>query len=196
MVFECQRCGKCCSDPSIFVMVTHRDILRFEFFLPDVDLFKILGFYQVDDNDLSLEKRLMSPKIITNRGEVFLGLLKRDGKCIFLDQKKCQIYDSRPQICHSFPYTFQIRDGEIFWGYTTIAKEYCNGLKSEPEIDKVSLERLANEILKESEEFTQLIQIWNHLAKNNLIEPTPELLLKFITGKVKLSIEKLEELQK
>ena len=177
-------------------MVTHRDILRLEFFLPDLDLFKVLGFYQIPDNDKALEKKLMSPKIITNRGDILLGFQKKDGKCVFLEDNACQIYESRPLICRSFPYTFQTRGDQIFWGYTTKAKEYCPAIQKETEVDKESLETLASNILEESKEFEQLIGIWNYLARNNLIDPTPELLLQFITGKIKLSIENLEEKQK
>ncbi len=196
MGFKCRQCARCCSDPSIYVMVNHRDILRFEFMLPDLDLFKILAFYQVQDKDSALEKKLMSPKILTNRGQTFLGLQKKDGKCIFLQGQSCQIYEFRPQICRSFPYTFQIRSGEIYWGYSVKAKEYCPGLEIESNVDKSYLEDLAKEILSDSREFEKLIEIWNYLAQNKLIEPTPQLLLQFITGKIKLSIESLENLQK
>ncbi|MHA1649255.1 MAG: YkgJ family cysteine cluster protein [Candidatus Helarchaeota archaeon] len=196
MGFQCERCGRCCSDPSLYVMITHRDILRFEFFLPEIDLFSFIAFYQVPKKALSIEKRLMSPRIITNRGEVFLGLLKKENHCIFFENKKCQIYECRPQICRSFPYTFQIRKDQLYWGYSTKAKEYCPALKKESKINKIELEQLATEILNETKEFEQLIKIWNHLARMGVIEPTVELLIQFITGKIKLSVEKLEHVKK
>lgn len=177
-------------------MVTHRDILRLEFFLSDINLFEIIGFFQLKDSDSSLEKRLMSPKIITHRGETFLGLQKTNDNCIFFEENTCQIYECRPQICRCFPFTFQIREGQIFWGYTAKSKEYCPAIEKESKQDTEYLAHLASEILEESNEFEQLIQIWNHLARNNLIKPTPELLLQFITGKIKLSIENLERLNK
>jgi len=177
-------------------MVTHRDILRFEFMLPDIDLFKILAFYQIPKGEETLEKRLMSPKIITNRGAVFLGLKKKRGNCIFLEEKNCQIYDVRPQICRAFPYTFQIRGEEIYWGYSIKAKEYCLGLDTDSKIEKKCLKQLAIEILKESREFEQLIKIWNYLAQNHLIEPDPKLLLQFITGKIRVSVKNIENLLK
>lgn len=131
----------------------------------------------------------MTPAIFTDHGESFLGLQKKDGRCIFLEKNLCQIYDVRPLICQSFPYTFQIRVNQIYWGYSLKAKEFCPGIKGESKINKKQLEQLASNILKEAEEFTELIQIWNTLAQNNLIDPTPQILLSFLTGKIKLTIE-------
>ncbi len=173
-------------------MITHRDILRFELLLPDVDLYKIIAFYQVDEDDDKLEKRLMSPKIFLKQGEIFLGLQKIDGKCVFLEENNCKIYDFRPPICRSFPYTFQIRGDELFWGYTGKGKDYCPGI-NESKTEKKELEQLASFMLEESKEFQQLITIWNHLAKNKLVDPTPELFLQFITGKIKLSLEQFKD---
>lgn len=195
MDFKCQRCGHCCTDPSIIVTLTHRDLLRLEFFQPNLDLFKVITFFQIQGNDKSLEERLMSPSIITNRGQAFLGLQKKDGSCIFLEDNSCQIYESRPYICHCFPYTFQIRGDHIYWGYSLKAKQYCPAIQKENEINTSALEELASRILEESREFEQLIHIWNHLAEHELIDPTPHLLLQFITGKIKLNLENLESLQ-
>lgn len=148
-----------------------------------------MTFYQTHGDDKSLEERLMSPAIITDRGKVFLGLQKKDGKCIFLEDNKCQIYESRPQICRCFPYTFQIRGDHIYWGYSLKAKEYCPTLLEADEINTATLEELASQILKESEEFKKLIYVWNNLAQKNLVEPTPHMLLLFITGKLQLNLE-------
>lgn len=193
MGFKCEQCGQCCSDPSLIITITHRDLLRFQFFLPDVDLFKIITFYQIKGDDKSLEKRLMTPAIITNRGKVFLGLQRKKESCIFLEKNLCQIYESRPQICHCFPYTFQVSEDHIYWGYSMKAKDICPAIKKESEIDTTQLEDSASQILKESEEFEQLVYIWNYLAENKLIAPAPQLLIDFLTGKIKLSIEKLRE---
>ena len=195
MGLKCERCCQCCSDPTLIVTVTHRDLLRLEFFLPEIDLFKIVAFYQLKNDDKMLEKRLMSPAIITDRGKVFLGLQTSNEKCIFLNDKTCQIYDCRPQTCRSFPYTFQIREDQIYWGYSLKAKEYCPAIKEKSQINTTDLEELASQILKESEEFKQLVLIWNHLAQNNLINPTPQLLLAFLMGKIKLTIENIEEIK-
>lgn len=177
-------------------MVTHRDILRLEYYLPDIHIFKVLGFYQVQNNDITLEKRLMSPSIITNHGRIFLGLQKKEGKCIFLENGGCQIYESRPLICQSFPYTFQVRGEELYWGYSIKAKEYCPAIKKQSKQNNDDLEYLASEILDESEEFKKLIKIWNHLTINEKIDPSPELLVQFITGKIKLSINNIEGIKR
>ncbi len=194
MDFKCQHCGRCCADPSLIVTLTHRDLLRFEFFLPDTDLFQIVTFYQIQDDDKILEERLMSSAVITNQGKVILGLSKKNTKCLFLKDNICQIYESRPQICHCFPYTFQTRRNHIYWGYSLKAKEFCPAIQKEEKINTTILEELASQILEESKEFKQLIYIWNHLAKNKIIVPTPNLLLQFITGKIELTLENIKKL--
>jgi len=133
----------------------------------------------------------MTPAIITHRGKIFLGLQKRDADCIFLEENSCQIYDARPLICQSFPYTFQVRADQIYWGYALKAKEYCPAMTGEAKIDKTQLESLASNILKETEEFRQMIQVWNTLAQNELINPTPQMLVSFLTGKIRLTIENI-----
>ncbi|MDD1777558.1 MAG: YkgJ family cysteine cluster protein, partial [Candidatus Helarchaeota archaeon] len=143
------------------------------------------------DADRSLEEKLMTPAIITNHGKIFLGLQRINDRCVFLEEKSCQIYDVRPLICHSFPYTFQVRDNQIYWGYSLKAKEFCPAIIGKSKINKKHLEHLASIILKEFEEFKQLIHIWNTLAQNNLINPTPQMLLSFLTGKIKLTVENL-----
>lgn len=175
--------------------MTHRDLLRFKFFLQDPILFNVLTFYNTQGDDKTLEKRLMSPAIILNSGKIFLGLQKKEGKCIFLESDACQIHECRPQICRAFPYTFKIRENQIYWGYSFKAKEYCPVVQKETNTDTEFLEALAKNILSESEEFEQLIQIWNYLALNNSINPTPQLLLQFITGKIKLTIENLDHIK-
>ncbi len=194
MTFKCERCCKCCSDPTIIVTVNHRDILRLEFFLPDIDLFKFLAFYQTQENDPSLEKKLMSPAIITNRGKTFLGLQRKGDNCIFLHADTCQIYDCRPHICRCFPYTFQVRKDLIYWSYSSKAKEICPTIKPDSTPNNTELEELAHIMIKETDEFKQLINIWNNLAQNNLIDPTPQLLLLFLTGKIKLTIENIKKI--
>jgi len=195
LTFICRHCGQCCSDPSLIVTITHRDLLRLEFFSPEIDFFKVIAFYQSEEDEISLEKKLMTPAINTNRGKIFLGLQKINANCIFLEKNSCLIYDVRPLICQSFPYTFQVRANQIYWGYSLKAKEYCPAIKGESKINKKKLEYLASNILKETEEFRQMIQVWNSLTQNNLIDSTPQVLLSFLTGKIRLTIENFENIK-
>ena len=61
MGLRCERCSQCCSDPTLIVTITHRDLLRLEFFLPEIDLFKIVAFYQLKNGMIWRSMR----KIIT-----------------------------------------------------------------------------------------------------------------------------------
>lgn len=135
---------------------------------------------------------MMSPAINTTGGWVILGLQKKEANCIFLEGISCQIHEFRPLTCRAFPYTFKIRDQDIYWGYSPKAKEYCPGIKKKPPPNKPEIETIAQLILDEMDEFRQLIQVWNHLAQQKIITPTPELLLDFITGKISLTIESTE----
>ncbi|MHA1265626.1 MAG: YkgJ family cysteine cluster protein [Candidatus Helarchaeota archaeon] len=189
MGFKCQQCGLCCADPSLIVTLTHRDLLRFEFFLPDIDLLQIVSFYQPSNDTKIIEKRLMSPAFLTTRGKAFLGLQQRNQKCIFLEKTTCQIYEFRPMVCRAFPYTFQIRGEDIFWGYAEKALEYCPSIQKRSKIDQTELIKLSSLILAESQEFRKLVEIWNYFATNQLIEPTPQQFLRFIMGKIQLTVE-------
>ena len=81
MVFECKRCGYCCT-------------LRVKLGLFDILRIMKAGYKKRD----FLEKDLAGKKVIK----------KIKGDCYFLERKgkktKCRIYDYRPRICRIYPF--------------------------------------------------------------------------------------------
>lgn len=95
--FKCLRCGKCCSGADNEVMVS-----------PDeVDVLSKASGLSFD------EIAEPYPSWIEDCGAKFTfgWVLKRgkDGNCIFLKDKKCGVYNSRPHICRTYPFML---DGE------------------------------------------------------------------------------------
>ena len=86
-VFECQRCGDCCREKEVFVGIT--DLLLW-----------------IEKN--VLEKVLPNLELeVSDRWSVVI-LSKKDGICPLLetDGNVCQIYESRPLFCRSYPLGF------------------------------------------------------------------------------------------
>jgi Fe-S-cluster containining protein len=138
MRFQCTRCGKCCSDPKTFVNLTYLDILRIKKGLKaDIqELLKYVGFYTFENQNMQelMEHMVYSP-VETEKGLAFIGILRKDnGRCIFLNEDNtCSIYEWRPRICQTFPFTFNITNlGDI----NTINDPSTSKDKSESEAEK------------------------------------------------------------
>ncbi|MDO5844567.1 MAG: YkgJ family cysteine cluster protein [Methanocorpusculum sp.] len=107
--FRCLRCGKCCSGDDNEVMVSPEE----------VDLL-------VKASGLSFDEIAEPyPSWIEESGAKFTfgWVLKRgeDGNCIFLKEKKCSVYNSRPHICRTYPFMLD--------GFDLLTSE-CEGVGS------------------------------------------------------------------
>lgn len=106
--FECMCCGKCCrgsfGDNSVLLNSEDLDLLeeqslKDEFVIPMIDLSDKGQSQLVDENGLL---------------HTFGWMLKRtpDMDCVFLSEDSiCQIYDSRPYLCRTYP--FFLNDGKL-----------------------------------------------------------------------------------
>ena len=128
--FECQGSGNCCVSRGSygFVYLSNKDLKRFaKFFNLSIDEFK-LKFCQITDG--------------------FIHLLEKksfNGKCIFLKNKKCSVYESRPSQCRTWP----------FWNENMNAKIWDNDISINcPGIGKGKLFKFdkINKLLKEDYE--------------------------------------------
>jgi hypothetical protein len=124
---------------------------------------------------------VVSP-IETEKGLAFTGLLKNNlGECYFYDKKKmkCLIYQIRPMICRTFPFSFDLLNdtinkdiGDIETFYTEKAKSYCPGIGSDsPVIEydywiKIGIETL--KLLKNNDQFNDK---WNKSVNNGKVIP-------------------------
>lgn len=108
--FKCTECGKCCTGTSGFVWVSEEEI---------EDMAKTC--------DLSIKEFKM--RYIRNRNNRLALVEKKnsngDFDCIFLQNKKCKIYQARPKQCRTFPWWQENLNTEESW---KIAAQECEGI--------------------------------------------------------------------
>jgi uncharacterized protein len=83
--FTCQQCAACCSGDPGFVWVTENNIIEIANYLR-----------------IGIDK--MKSHYIRNAGSGFSLVEMPNGDCIFLRDKKCQIYPVRPVQCTTWPF--------------------------------------------------------------------------------------------
>lgn len=166
MKVQCTQCGACCRKP--VVEVTHHDVCRLSKFT-SIPPARIVKFYRPNEIEEDDEDR--SEWIKLSYGMRFMGLRKRDGRCIFLSMdKQCTVYPVRPLTCRIFPLSVVIDD----------EKGCVDGLDlSDIVIDrfirckhtygeKRSLQefiREAAQARRETKSFSQKIKKWNSLPQ-------------------------------
>ncbi len=184
--FECVHCGKCCADLNTLVNTTYLDILRIRkgLNLTQSEVIEILGFYVFDKKPTIKEiERMVVPPIETERGLAFTGLKKKsNGLCYFYNSKnkRCSIYNFRPNFCRTFPFTFSIivsketsDKNAIKVKYTEKGLEYCAGIREEaPVIEKDTWIQIGQKVLQDLAKNTVLIRKWNESVKNGEILPS------------------------
>ena len=145
------------------------------------EILKVVGFYVFEKEPaIDVLKKLVIPPIETERGLSFVGLLKNsDGGCYFYDkkEKKCLIYEIRPNFCRSFPFSFKILFDEvdkskakIIMNISEKGKEYCPGIEVDaPKIDEDDWITLGKNIIEDMNKNSILIEKWNNAVKNGKI---------------------------
>ncbi len=105
--FKCTECGRCCTGSPGYVWVTEQEIVA------------IAQYLELSVEDFT-EKFI---RIVGNK----LALLEHPGNydCVFLKDKKCQIYPVRPSQCRTFPWWSRNLKTEADW---KAAAEYCEGI--------------------------------------------------------------------
>ena len=111
--FKCTECGKCCTGPSGYVWVNDDEMTALAEKLGiSLDLFK-RKYTRMRDNRYALTERQ------TQAG---------DYDCVFLKDKKCQVYDARPTQCRNFPWWKENLHSEESW---KLAAKDCEGINDE-----------------------------------------------------------------
>jgi len=193
--FKCLKCGRCCQDKNTIVNLNYIDIYRMIKVLNlNLDeLLDIASFYVIKNDVRSniLEKMVISP-IITEKGPAFLALRKNEnGECIFHNpkNKKCRIYQIRPDFCRTFPFTFvqtykttnQLDDNDIEVLHAKGGLLFCPGIKGKaPEINIDRLKKLGMEVLQDLIINERIIKRWNDAVKNEKITPSARGYLKYL----------------
>ncbi len=115
--FECRRCALCCGD------TPHR--VRHILLLP-------LDVERVSANQLIARKAFATA---LDGFEPYGFQMKKtvEGRCIFLRDNECSIYDVRPLICRFYPFYLQDQDNDRYtFKYTT----ECPGIGQEPSLTR------------------------------------------------------------
>lgn len=114
--FKCTECGKCCTGTPGFVWVSQEEICSMAQFLNiSVDLFKRKYIRSRDNRYALIEKKIAN----------------EDYECIFLKDKKCQIYKARPTQCRTFPWWKENLNTEESW---KLAAKECEGINNDAPI--------------------------------------------------------------
>jgi len=105
--FQCTGCGKCCTGPSGYVFLSKLDLVRL-----------------AEHFSLTIEE---TTKQYTRLVDGQYALLDRPGSdhCLFLKDKQCSIYASRPIQCRTFPWWIHnLKDPEDWEEAAT----HCEGI--------------------------------------------------------------------
>ena len=108
--FGCTECGKCSTGAPGYVWLTEEDMQEIAAFL-----------------NLSIEA--FSQKYVRQVGDRFSLLeTRRDFDCVFLKDKKCQVYKARPRQCRTYPFWPHIVKSQEAWDNE---KRNCEGISDE-----------------------------------------------------------------
>lgn len=111
--FKCTECGKCCTGTPGFVWISEEEMEGMAAALNiSVDLFKRRYTRQRDNRYALVEKK--------NKNDEY--------DCIFLKDKKCEVYQNRPQQCRTFPWWPENLNTEESW---RLAAQECEGINDE-----------------------------------------------------------------
>lgn len=122
--FKCTECGKCCTGSPGYVWVSPQEIEEMALFL-----------------NLPLDQFIQ--RYIRKVGKRFsLIESKITYDCIFLKDKKCQVYGARPIQCRTFPWWPQNLSSPTAWEETA---KHCEGIQAEA--TKVPFEKIEEQLL-------------------------------------------------
>lgn len=113
--FKCTECGRCCSGSPGYTWVTEQEVGEIARFLNlSVQEFCQRYVRQVEDRLALLEYAQIGNS--------------QNFDCVFLKDKKCQIYSVRPKQCRTFPWWPQNLNSEEEWRE---AAKHCEGINPE-----------------------------------------------------------------
>jgi Fe-S-cluster containining protein len=92
LTWRCRRCGRCCMDVEGWdrrVLLLWKDLERLE---------------TAGEQDFHTS---------AEEGRFVAVTKKRDGRCVFLGEEGCRVYEARPLICHMYPFYVE-RRGDVY----------------------------------------------------------------------------------
>lgn len=111
--FECTGCGKCCTGAPGYVWVSEEEVAAMA-------------------KALNLPVESFKKKYLRQRYNRYALIEKKslDGQydCIFLEGRKCTLYEARPKQCRTFPWWKQNLNSEESW---KLAAKDCEGINDQ-----------------------------------------------------------------
>ncbi len=121
--FGCTECGKCCTGGPGFVWVTQEEL---------EGLAKLLN----------ISSEMFKRRYVRIRSNRMCLVEKKNNDCIFLEGKRCQVYQARPKQCRTFPWWEENLASEESW--KSAAKD-CEGInESSPLVPLSEIVQLLN----------------------------------------------------
>ena len=114
--FQCTECGACCTGAPGYVWVKEEEIANMATFLK-----------------LSVSE--FSKRYIRRVGQRLSLIEKKNYDCVFLKDKKCQLYSVRPKQCRTFPFWPHLKWEE--------AAQFCEGIGRGPILSKEEIAAIA-----------------------------------------------------
>ncbi len=109
--FKCTGCGQCCTGAPGYVWVTEVEMAAMAQFLQiSLQQFKRTYTRQRDNRYALIEKK------------------SENHNCVFLEEKRCQIYPVRPSQCRTFPWWKENLVSQESWA---LAAKSCEGINDE-----------------------------------------------------------------
>lgn len=121
--FACNRCGRCCGDTE--------DTVRHVLLLKS-DTNRI-------SKETSLDVHEFADEIVGFEPYIYEMKKPEDGKCFFLKNNRCTIYEFRPLICRFYPFELRnLGNDRYSFAYTND----CPGIGNSSHLDKIFFEGL------------------------------------------------------
>lgn len=181
--FRCELCARCCTkefNDHVFLLDADLAVIR----QIDPDAIVPAPYYEFCDQ----------------KGRFYVSgyalKTKPDGSCIFLENKRCKIYDNRPMICRVYPYMLHREaddSGKVDWRQISGLNEHgsYNSELDNSECGAIALETRAYEeaYLEQMIGFFEAVEI--HFRKNGLRHVQSiydRKMREFLKGKCELEI--------
>ena len=128
--FKCQGSGNCCVSRGSYGFV----------YLSDIDLKRFSKYFKI-----SIKKFKEKYCQITDGFYHLSEKYELDGNCIFLKDKKCSVYESRPSQCRTWPFWNENMNAKV-WNEDIAIN--CPGIGKGKLIKSKTIERFLKEDLK------------------------------------------------
>jgi len=128
IIWKCQRCTLCCKDSSKHIR--HIKLLKEE------------GITLSRKIKIPIEKFTVPTldKIYSHE------ILKDNGKCIFLKDNMCKIYDSRPLVCRFYPFEMKLIEVNVY--QILYSGKECSKINKGKKLNEAFFRNLATNALK------------------------------------------------